>query len=105
MPKNIGIKEEDRIAKKLNGRTTPRSGGGIIKGDVLAKMGDKNLCIQSKYTDKNSFTLKLSDLNNAERDALHEGKEPVFIVSFSGKRFWVLSEYIALDWQQQNKDV
>ena len=95
--KNKGIKAERVIAKSVNGRVTPASGSGCIKGDVLANMnagifGKFN--IQSKYTDKKSFTLKLNDLLQARSDAAHEGREVLFCISFGGLVFWVCSQYI-----------
>lgn len=88
MRTNKGMKAEKKLAKKLDMRTTPRSGGGMQKGDVK---GDDYL-IQLKYTDKQSFTLKQSDLEKAIREAISEGKEPMFVVSFGGIEYYIFTE-------------
>ena len=93
--KNKGIKEEEKIARELGGIPTPRSGGGSIKGDVFATLNGTKYSIQSKYTDNNSFTLKLSDLDKSIEEGLIHGRETIFIITFKNRRFWVLSEYQA----------
>lgn len=90
---NKGIKAERKLAKDIDGKTTPASGASIIKGDIITD----RFVIQSKYTDKKSFSLKLKDLLQAEADALHEGREPLFMIEFSGRRYWVLSNYMMED--------
>ena len=98
--KNKGIKAERVIEKRTLGKTTPASGAAHIKGDVLADI-DAGLFgkfnIQSKYTDKPSFTLKLKDLLSAQSDAAHEGREMLFVVSFGSQRFWIVADYLISD--------
>lgn len=84
-----GRKAEKTLAKQINGRRVPMSGGGYTKGDVHTD----RFCIQSKATDNKSFSVKLSDLQKAERDAMSQSKEPLFCIDICGQRFWLLWDY------------
>jgi len=97
MPSRKGRKGEKQVAKKTRGRRTPASGAGAIKSDVFAQLPAGWLgrfAIQVKYTDKQSFTLKLSDLDKAIEEAIQEGREPLFCIVFKNRRFWVCPEYV-----------
>lgn len=62
------------IARRVSG-----SGSSVEKkGDLKSE----NYLIQAKRTDKESFTVKLDDLRQAEREAMNLGKKPLFIVGF-----------------------
>lgn len=76
-------KQEAKIAERLGGRTTPRSGAGwAVKNDVKTN----DLSVEIKYTDKKSYSLKHDDLKKAERHALNDsGREFAFVVGF-GRR-------------------
>lgn len=88
---NKGIKTEKKLAEKVAGKTVARSGGGILKGDVKTK----EYLIQSKYTDKKSFSLKLTDLEKAEEEAIMENRMPLFYISFGGKEYWIINNSMA----------
>lgn len=50
-----------------------------MKGDVLCE----HVLVETKYTDKKQFTLKIAELEKIEREALAAGRMPVFAVEFS----------------------
>ena len=49
--------------------------------------------VECKCTTKRSFSLRLSDLEKIERQAMQAGKEPLMEIEISGKRFYVMHEY------------
>ena len=82
---------ERSLARKHGGRVQPGSGSGPVNvGDVRTK----HRLMEAKHTTKASFVLKLADLEKIERRAAREGRKPVFAISFSGKVFYVLPEYV-----------
>jgi hypothetical protein len=100
--KEKSVKQEKRLAKELNGRTTPGSGSGSIKGDVLTR----EELVEAKTTAKSQYTLKFLDLRELELNADRAGKRPVFIIEvenestvFLFNREWVVipkNDYLAL---------
>lgn len=96
---NKGMKEERILAKRLDMKTTPRSGGGMQKGDIK----DEDYLIQLKYTEKQSFSLKLSDIQKANREAISEGKEPLFAISFKGEVYFLLNEHQYIEYTELRK--
>ena len=74
--KEKSVKQERRLAKELNGRVTPGSGSGGVKGDVHTR----DELIEAKTTSKRQYTLKFVDLQKLEGDARRAGKRPVFII-------------------------
>lgn len=82
-------KQEQRLAKSYGGSTSAGSGNGWIrKNDVRTE----TLSFEAKYTDAKQFTLKQADLKKAEKYALIDGRESVFIISFSGEEWVVIRE-------------
>jgi Holliday junction resolvase len=49
----------------------------------------ETLSIEAKYTDKKSYSLKQDDLTKGERYALIDGRDFLFVVSFSGEEWAV----------------
>lgn len=90
-------KQERRLAKSLGGRTTPGSGSGVIKGDVLTK-GEM---VEAKTTSKSQYTLKLLDLKKLENEAKMAGKRPLFILQIedTSKVFLFHNEWVLLPMQ------
>ena len=79
--------QEKRLAKTFGGQTNSGSGNGWIrKNDVRTD----DLSIEAKYTDAKQFTLKNADLITAEKYALIDGRDSVFMISFSGRDEWAV---------------
>ena len=79
--------QEKRLAKTYGGQTNSGSGNGWIrKNDVRTD----DLSIEAKYTDAKQFTLKNEDLKKAEQYALIDGRDSVFMISFSGRDEWAV---------------
>ncbi len=83
-------KKERRDAKKFGGRITPRSGGlWGFKGDVKS---DKFL-IESKHTDKKSFSVTQNLLKKLWEEGLMEQRIPILSVELGdGKEFVCLDK-------------
>lgn len=92
------IRQEQRVADRLEGRTTPGSGSGwATKNDVKTS----DLSLEIKYTDKKSYSLKRVDLERAERQALMDsGREFAFVVGFgsvlNGTSMKIDREYVVV---------
>lgn len=82
--------QENRIAKELNGGTTPGSGAvWHSKGDVKAE----NYLIEAKYTDEPYYSVALPILKKIENEALHENfRIPVLYVDIQEVRVCLVSE-------------
>jgi len=96
-------RQESGLAKRYDGTVTPGSGNGWVKkNDVRTD----TLSIEAKYTDKKQFTLKQADLHTAETHALLDGRDSVFMVSFSGEEWAILREddYRCLWWDSKRLD-
>lgn len=82
-------RQERAAAKRYGGQVNPGSGNGWVhKNDVRTDV----LSIEAKYTDKKQYTLKLDDLHTAEKIALVDGRDVIFLISFSGEEFCVVRE-------------
>lgn len=67
-------------------------------------MRSETVSVEAKYTDAKQFVLKNEDLIKAERYALIDGRDSVFVVSFSGRDEWAIirqEDFLAL---QQKAD-
>lgn len=73
-------KQEKEWAKRLNGRCTPGSGNGTIKGDVRVKRVAR---LEVKTTKHRSFSVTLEMLEKIENAALPYDELPVLIVEFN----------------------
>lgn len=79
---------QEKDLEKGAARCTPASGAGFRKGDALTD----HFCIQAKSTQKNSISLKLSDVSKAVSDAMTEERIPViqYEISHGTNRFALL---------------
>lgn len=86
-------KAEEQIAKLEGGRTTPATGAmWFAKGDVKSK----ERLVQVKSTQKKSYSLKLTDLDQIERQAAAADLEPSLVIEFQtpqGKRRYEVLRY------------
>jgi len=86
--KRISKKQEKKIAKTRDpGRTTPGSGNGKIKGDVIKKsyrQGFKGRKYEAKTTDKDSIRVTKEWLEKLVDQASRVQQEPVFVFGFEG---------------------
>lgn len=90
------------MARTVNGRTTPGSGSGRIKGDVQTR----DTMFELKTTAKTQFTVKLRDLEKLEVEASAAGRSAVFVIRMAddspillSSREWALlplTDYLAL---------
>lgn len=88
-------KHERRLEKAFNGKRTAASGAfWSRKGDVRS---DRFL-IEHKYTGNKSFSLKAVELEKITKEAIMDGRTPVFGISLNNKNYVVLLEddFIAL---------
>jgi hypothetical protein len=70
---------EKRIAKATGGRVQPGSGSSWrARQDTK----DSDQLIQHKGTDKASFTIKVDEWKEIQRDADRAGREPVLVITF-----------------------
>jgi hypothetical protein len=80
-------RQERNGAQAHGGTQNSGSGNGWVrKNDVRTP----ELSIEYKHTDKKQFPLKEVDLLLAERNALLDGRDMVFGISFHGGRNWVV---------------
>lgn len=95
--------QEKRLAKAYGGQTNSGSGNGWLrKNDVRTD----DLSIEAKYTDAKQFTLKNADLIKAEQYGLIDGRDSVFIISFSGRDEWaVIRQEEYHEYRQQAQEI
>lgn len=81
---------ELEIAQEEGGKRQPLSGAGKQKQDVITK----EYLISAKETKAKSYSIKLEDLEELERDAAMNGKLPKMEIRFTtgriGHKDWVL---------------
>lgn len=87
-------RQEKRLAKELNGFTTPGSGSGSMKGDVRTTED----MVEAKTTSKTQFTLKLETLRKLEVEAAAVGKRPVLVIQIDDDSplFFLHPEWVVL---------
>ena len=88
-------RQEQRVADRFGGRTTPGSGNGWAqKNDVRTS----EISFEMKYTDKKQFTLKADELERGEKHAILDGRDFVFGIEMNGRTWCVISgdEYASL---------
>jgi len=73
-------KQESKLAKVLNGRTTINSGATFGENDVITDFCE----VEAKTTTKDSYRLTSTDWNKLN-DKTEFGKMPIFIVDFELK--------------------
>ena len=80
--------QEERVARRFDGRRTPGSGSGFIKNDVRSE----DWSFEVKWTGKKQYTLKSADLKEGEKYALLDGREFAFGIEMDGTHWVVISE-------------
>ena len=76
-------KQERKRAKQIGGHTQPGSGSSWRRPqDVVAPDHVESL----KYTDKDSFSIKVDDWEQLRADALRVGREPRMVVDFEKRK-------------------
>lgn len=84
------IKQEKEVAADNSGRVNPGSGNGWRhKNDVRSEA----YSFECKTTSRNSYSLKRSELDLAEKYALADGKDMVFVVDINGRRYYLMRDY------------
>jgi hypothetical protein len=74
--------QEEATAERLGGKRTPGSGNQWhSKNDVKSK----EWLVENKTTEKERYSLKISDLRSLLMNAILEEKKPVMEVEFRGK--------------------
>jgi hypothetical protein len=88
--------KEQALAKQHGGVRQPGSGNTWSrKGDVTVPRSSDDgpdYLFEHKYTDKQSYSLKATDLENHEEHAVMEGRVGVFVIELNGRNWYVLSE-------------
>lgn len=72
------VKQEKKLAKKYQGRTTANSGATFGQNDITTK----DLSIEAKYTDNKGYRVNVPEFLKAATRA-EAGKIPVEIIEFS----------------------
>jgi len=84
-------RQERSLAKQLQGTVNAGSGNGWVrKGDVRSEQE----LWECKITSAKSYSLKQSDLETLNNQALMDGRIPIFLIEFmkTGDSFVVLSK-------------
>ena len=90
---------EKRLEKVLGGSRTAASGAfWSRKGDVRS---EKYLA-EHKFTEKQSFSLKSSELRKIETEALLVGRVPIFCISLGNRDYVVLLEDDFIELEQRS---
>lgn len=83
-------RQEKRVAKKVDGRTTVASGAvPFDKGDVSSE----SFLIECKTTDKKSYSLKNEIFEKIAREAVNVGKIPLMAIEINGAEYIVCRDY------------
>lgn len=94
--------QEKQAAKRIGGSVQPGSGAGRAKGDVRRPWHSR---VECKFTRAKSFSLKLSELEKIEKEAVPP-ELPIFEIEFQGvtphKRYavipgWLLDQLLSLE--------
>jgi hypothetical protein len=89
-----------KLAKALGGKVQPGSGSAwYAKADVKSQ----RFATECKYTDKQQYTLKLSDIDKLRREALFEGKSWALQVTISGRAVVVLDLEMLIELEEAAK--
>lgn len=94
-------KHEKRLAKKIGGKRNAASGAlWSRKGDVRSD----DLLIEHKWTGKKQFTVKSDVIKKNVREAILEGRMPVFGVHLDGEDYVILLEDDFIEMRDKTKD-
>lgn len=77
------LRQERKLAKRLNGRVTPGSGNQFTKGDVQLK---KVMRIECKATEKKSFRVTKEMIDKIEEAAMSSGELPAIEINLVNER-------------------
>lgn len=85
--KRDSLRQENRWARDLDGRTTSGSGCSIRdKSDVVTR----HFRMECKTTRKTSYSLKIRDLKKIEKEARETCKIPLFAANISNREYCVV---------------
>ena len=87
--KSASQRQEARVARRFGGRTTPGSGN---QWDRKNDVRTPDTSFELKVTGKKQYTLKASDLETGEKNALRDGRRFVFGIEVNGRNWVLLSE-------------
>lgn len=94
-------KHEKRLAKKIGGKRNAASGAlWSRKGDVRSD----DLLIEHKWTGKKQFTVKSDVIKKNVREAILEGRMPVFGIHLDGEDYVILLEDDFMEMRDKTKD-
>jgi uncharacterized protein YhfF len=93
-------KHEKRLAGLINGKTTAASGAfWSRKGDVRSA----ELLIEHKWTGKKTKTISSAELKKITKEAIMDGRLPVFGIHLDGEDYVILLETDFLEqWNKLN---
>ena len=95
------LKHEKRIAKKIDGKVTAASGAfWSRKGDVRSS----DLLVEHKWTGKKTKTIKSEELKKITKEAMIDGRMPVFGLHLDGVDYVVLLEDDFLEMREKLGD-
>ena len=84
-------RQEQHIAKSLNGRVQPASGAGRNhKGDVRTSQ----FLVECKATDKDSISLKKAWIQKISKQACSIARDPLIHLDINGERCYVVPERV-----------
>lgn len=82
-------KHENRLAKAVGGQRVAASGAfWSRKGDVRSQ----ELLVEHKWTGKSQFTVKSAHLEKIVKEAILDGRTPVFGFHLNGENYVVMTE-------------
>lgn len=84
--KERSLKQEKRLAKRVGGKTTPRSGAGRIKNDVLSPV----FSFEAKTTKHAGYSFTLAEWTKVERNAGQQGLTPAMSIRLQHDREFVI---------------
>jgi hypothetical protein len=82
-------RQEERVASRFGGRRTPGSGN---QWDRKNDVRTSDWSFELKTTGKKQYTLKASELEDGEKQALLDGRNFAFGIEMNGRNWVVLSE-------------
>lgn len=83
--KKLSSVQEKSIAKELDGKVIPASGGLQTSANWKGDINTVEEKLECKITEKTNYTLKFEDLLTLRAHATKDGKIPVFIFEFKDK--------------------
>lgn len=98
--KDKANKTEKRLAKRLGGSRQPGSGMfSCMKGDVKTP----ELLIDSKETDRDSFSLTTKMLAKIEEESHTQRKVPAIVLKFNEAKLGMIKEWIVLPLEEYER--